>query len=206
MLKLDFVKDIFATTGKLIGKSKTYLIPRARKYCLGKKAGTTLLDNQGKPIIKKGEIVEKEHIEKAESMGKLHELALGAGFGVAEESWEILLKEAKGEEKLKMTLEKVPGKVELSNTVLANLAAESISEISGIVGLYGGKQTKGIKISQAEGHVSFDLHLILSYGADFSKVAELVKNKVKKDIEAITSYKVNKVNVFIDSVKITDTT
>lgn len=202
MLKLDFVKDIFATTGKLIGKSKTYLIPRARKYCLGKKTGTTLLDNQGKPIIKKGEIVKKEHIEKAESMGKLHELALGAGFGVAEESWEILLKEAKGEEKLKMTL----GKVELSNTVLANLAVESISEISGIVGLYGGKQTKGIKTSQTEGHVSFDLHLILSYGADFSKVAELVKNKVKKDIEAITSYKVNKVNVFIDSVKITDTT
>ncbi|MDP3014057.1 MAG: Asp23/Gls24 family envelope stress response protein [Candidatus Subteraquimicrobiales bacterium] len=201
---MDTLKDILAATEKLIKKGEVCLKPKEKEYCLGKKAGTNLLDKKGKVIVEKGETITEEHIDRAEKEEKLHELALGAGFGVVEESWKTLLKETKGESETKSSMnskEEISGKVQFSDSVFINIVAEATLKIPGVVSLYSGKPPKAIKVSQANGKVSFDIHLTLSYGVNFSEVARLVKEKVKKDIEMITSYKVEEINILIDSVQ-----
>ncbi len=63
------------------------LISKETKYALGKVSGKTIKGAEGDIIVAKGQKIEEEHILRAKDEGKLHELALAAGFSFMKEKW-----------------------------------------------------------------------------------------------------------------------
>ncbi|NLN07425.1 MAG: hypothetical protein GX167_07395 [Firmicutes bacterium] len=61
---------------------------RAVEFALGRPAGSTVTDDEGAIIIRKGQTVTREHVEMARRRGKLAQLLLAAGAG---EIWESML-------------------------------------------------------------------------------------------------------------------
>ena len=65
--------------------------------------------------------------------------------------------------------------------------------------------TKGIKVEINElGELIIDFHIIVSYGVSIATVSQNLLSNVAYNIEKYTSLKVNKINIFVDGVKVID--
>ncbi len=101
------------------------------------------------------------------------------------------------------------GTVNISEEVVAAIAALAISEVEGVYGLSSsftadlaellGRQnmSKGVKLSIEDSVVTVECFVVISYGYEIPAIAETIQNDVTTAIESMTGLKVASVNVDI---------
>ncbi len=107
------------------------------------------------------------------------------------------------------------GYVNIDDNVIATIAGLSAMESYGIVGMASKSATdgffellkwdnlsKGVKVSTEGNEVVINLHVILEYGVRISVVAENIIEKVKFNVENLTGLTVNKVNVYVQGIRV----
>lgn len=110
----------------------------------------------------------------------------------------------------------VTGKVHISEDVVTELARQALLRVPGIqpatagiaskLGL-GRKITEGVKVSMDEGDsptISVDAFLMVKYGLRIPDLAWDVQETVKNELETMTGYMVNYVNVYVQGVYFND--
>ena len=103
--------------------------------------------------------------------------------------------------------------IEISNDVIAVIAAVAVSEVQGVASMSGGfaggitevlsgkkNLAKGIKVEKSENSAKIDVNIIVEYGSRIPDVAFEIQNRVKKSVEDMTGFKVEEVNVHIQGV------
>ena len=107
--------------------------------------------------------------------------------------------------------EKEFGCVNISEDVVASIAAVSATEVEGVTGLTSGinlseifssKKTssKGVKVQIEENQVTVDLFLSVRYGFVIPTIAAQIQDKVLSAIESMTGLTVTAVNVHVAGV------
>lgn len=107
------------------------------------------------------------------------------------------------------------GEVMIDNEVIARIAGLSAVECYGVVGmasinmtdglvqlLLGENLTKGIKVELDENKVTLNLHIIVEYGTKISAIADNLISTVKYRVEDMVGLDVEKVNVFVEGVRV----
>lgn len=107
------------------------------------------------------------------------------------------------------------GSVSIDDSVIATIAGLSAMESYGIVGMASKNAadgffellkwdhfTKGINVVSKEDTLSIDLHIIVEYGVQISVVAKNIKDRVKYNIEEATDLKVDKINIFVEGIRL----
>ncbi|HBB29905.1 MAG TPA: Asp23/Gls24 family envelope stress response protein [Clostridiales bacterium] len=107
------------------------------------------------------------------------------------------------------------GSVIIDDQVIASIAGLAAMECYGIVGMASKNATesffellkkdqlsKGIKVNSDEDKITIDLHIVLQFGVKISVVAENIISKVKYNVESLIGMEVNKVNIFVQGVRV----
>lgn len=110
------------------------------------------------------------------------------------------------------------GEISISDIVIANIAGLSVMESYGIVGmaardakdglynlLMPDNLSKGVKVSVKDNKIDLDLHVVLEYGVKISVVCENIKDKVKFNVENQTGMIVDKINIFVQGLRMSGT-
>ena len=109
------------------------------------------------------------------------------------------------------------GKVVIDDKVIARMAGLTALECFGIVGMAALNRSdglvklltrnsisKGIKVENVDNEITIDFHVIVAYGVAISAVAENLISNVKYTIENSTGFKVKRINVFVEGVRVID--
>ena len=64
--------------------------------------------------------------------------------------------------------------------------------------------THGINVQINDNRISVDFHVIVSYGVSISAVADNLIESVKYKVEEFTGMEVEKINVFVEGVRVID--
>ncbi len=106
------------------------------------------------------------------------------------------------------------GNVNISDEVVAVIASMAAAGVKGVAGMVSGvaggfaeligkkNLSKGVKIVKTENQVTLDLSIIVEYGAKIPDVAWEVQEKVKGEVEAMTSLDVTAVNISVEGVNV----
>ena len=107
------------------------------------------------------------------------------------------------------------GAIVIDENVIATIAGVSAMESYGIVGMASKSAadglfellkwdhlTKGIKVTTKDNKLVIDLHVILVYGVKISVVAENIIERVKFNVENLTGYGVDKINVHVQGIRV----
>lgn len=101
------------------------------------------------------------------------------------------------------------GTVNISEEVVAAIAALAISEVEGVYGLSSSftadlaellgrkNMSKGVKLSIEDSVVTVECYVVISYGYEIPAIAETIQNDVTTAIESMTGLKVAAVHVDI---------
>lgn len=110
------------------------------------------------------------------------------------------------------------GNISIDNEVIAQYAGSVAVECFGIVGMAGvnvrdgvfsllkkESMTRGISVSLTpEGKLIIDFHVIVSYGVNIPTVADNLIESVRYRVEEFTGLEIEKMNVFVEGVKVID--
>ena len=110
------------------------------------------------------------------------------------------------------------GEVLIDEAVIAKYAGTTAVECFGIVGMAAvsvadglvkllkkDSLTKGIDVQIGEGNeITIDFHVIVSYGVNIPSVTDNLVSSVKYKVEDFTGLKVQKINNFVEGVRIID--
>lgn len=109
------------------------------------------------------------------------------------------------------------GSIVIDTNVIATYAGSVAVECFGIVGmavvsmkdgfvnLLGRENlTQGISVRLRDNHITVDFHVIVSYGVSISAVSENLVNNVKYKLEAFTGMEVEKINIYVEGVRVID--
>ena len=118
---------------------------------------------------------------------------------------------------MKGTLENKLGKVSIDSEVIAQYAGSTAVECFGIVGMAAVSMkdglvkllkreslTHGINVDIKENKISIDFHVIVSYGVSISAVSDNLIESVKYRVEEFTGMEVEKINIFVEGVRVID--
>ncbi|MGA8942043.1 MAG: Asp23/Gls24 family envelope stress response protein [Thermoactinomyces sp.] len=108
------------------------------------------------------------------------------------------------------------GQIEVANEVIATVAGIAAMDCYGLVGMASRSHlkdgitellrrenlSKGIEIREENGEIVIDLYIIVGYGTKISEVANNVQSKVRYTLDQIIGLKVNKVNIFVQGVRL----
>lgn len=64
--------------------------------------------------------------------------------------------------------------------------------------------THGINLEIKDNRISLDFHVIVSYGVSISAVADNLIESVKYRVEEFTGMEVEKINIFVEGVRVID--
>ena len=108
------------------------------------------------------------------------------------------------------------GAIQISEDVVASIAAMAVLEVEGVCGLSSnlgadlaemlGKKSlgKGIRITPAENDaLVIDCNIVVQFGQAIFDLAKAVQDAVKSSVESITGLTVEQVNVNISGIAIT---
>lgn len=108
-------------------------------------------------------------------------------------------------------------KVEVAESIVAGAVVEAISGIPGLIGLKDGKMdevmgrlargklTKSVTITPKENEdVDIDVHIVVQFRASMSEISNLIKERVKENVGALTGIRVADVIVHINDVSISE--
>ena len=107
------------------------------------------------------------------------------------------------------------GDINISSEVIATIAGSAAVECFGVVGMAAVSikdgfvrllkkeaLNKGIEVSVSEDNrLSLKLHIIVAYGVSIYAVSENLIETVRYQVESHTGLKVDKVNVYVESVR-----
>ena len=114
-----------------------------------------------------------------------------------------------------ISLENQYGTVEISQEYFSNLVGKAATECFGVAGmvsspaqgvlsaLRGGRDQldKGVRVRTSGDRLVVDLHIVVVYGMNIAAIVKSIVNKVRYTVEQATNLEVEKVNVFVDSMK-----
>ncbi len=110
------------------------------------------------------------------------------------------------------------GMITISPEVIAKYAGSVAVECFGIVGMAAVNMKDGLvrllkKESLTHGihmeitndnEITLDFHVIVSYGVNILSVSDNLVNNVKYKVEEFTGMKVEKINIFVEGVRVID--
>ncbi len=109
------------------------------------------------------------------------------------------------------------GAIVIDNNVIATYAGSVAVECFGIVGMASVNMKDGlVKLLKKENlnrginvhvdgtKISLDFHVIVSYGVSISAVSNNLLDSVKYKIEAFTGMEVEKINIYVEGVRVID--
>lgn len=109
------------------------------------------------------------------------------------------------------------GSVEIDRDVLAKYAGAATMECIGIVGMASvnvkdgvtrllkkENAGRGVNLNIINNEIVIELHVIVAYGVSIRAVAQNVLENVRYRVEAYTGMKVDKIDVIVEGVRITD--
>ena len=118
---------------------------------------------------------------------------------------------------MKGQLETQYGKVLIDTDVIAIYAGSVAVECFGIVGMAAVSMkdglvkllkrdslTKGIHVKVEDSHISLEFHVIVAYGVSICAVADNLIANVKYKVEEFTGMEVEKINIFVEGVRVID--
>lgn len=109
------------------------------------------------------------------------------------------------------------GEIQINPDVIALYAGTIAVECFGIVGMAAvsvkdglvkllkrESLTHGIHANINDNKIAFDFHVIVSYGVSISAVADNLIDSVKYRVEEFTGMEVEKINIFVEGVRVID--
>ena len=109
------------------------------------------------------------------------------------------------------------GETQINPEVIAKYAGITAVECFGIVGMAAVSMkdglvkllkkeslTHGINVDIEENHIILDFHVIVAYGVSISAVADNLIENVKYKVEEFTGMEVDKINIFVEGVRVID--
>ena len=109
------------------------------------------------------------------------------------------------------------GDIKIENEVIAKYAGSAAVECFGVVGMASVNMKDGIvkllkrdnikhgvNVIIKDESLVIDLHIIVAYGVSISAVADNLISNVKYKVEEFTNMEVNKINVIVEGVRITE--
>lgn len=118
---------------------------------------------------------------------------------------------------MKGQLETQYGKVLIDTDVIAIYAGSVAVECFGIVGMAAVNVkdglvrllkrdylNHGINVYLKDNKIRLDFHVIVSYGVSISTVSDNLISTVKYQVEEFTGMKIEKINIFVEGVRVID--
>lgn len=109
------------------------------------------------------------------------------------------------------------GEIQIGPDVIAMYAGITAVECFGIVGMAAVSMkdglvkllkreslTHGINVLIQDNHLTIDFHVIVAYGISISAVADNLIENVKYKVEDLTGMTVDKINIFVEGVRVID--
>ncbi len=109
------------------------------------------------------------------------------------------------------------GEIIIENEVIAKYAGSAAVECFGVVGMASvnvkdgivkllkkDNITHGVNVLLKDDKLRIDLHIIVAYGVSISAVADNLISNVKYRVEEFTGMEIDKINVIVEGVRITD--
>ncbi len=109
------------------------------------------------------------------------------------------------------------GNIIIDNEVIAQYAGSVAVECFGIVGMAGinvkdglvrllkkDSITRGINVTLNNHKLILDFHVIVAYGVSIIAVADNLISNVKYKVEEFTGIGIEKINIFVDGVRVID--
>ncbi len=109
------------------------------------------------------------------------------------------------------------GNITIDNEVIAQYAGSIAMECFGVVGMAGinvkdglvkllkmDSMTRGINVSIQNNKLTLNFHIILAYGVSILAVSDNLISNVKYKVEEFTGIEVEKVNIFVEGVRVID--
>ena len=109
------------------------------------------------------------------------------------------------------------GQIIIDEEVIAKYAGITAVECFGIVGMASvnvkdglvrllrrDNLTKGVHVSIDDNRIHIDFHIIVVYGLSIATVTENLTQNVKYKVEKLTNMTVDKINVYVEGVRIVD--
>ncbi|MBQ6105133.1 MAG: Asp23/Gls24 family envelope stress response protein [Lachnospiraceae bacterium] len=109
------------------------------------------------------------------------------------------------------------GDVYIDLDVIANYAGSAATECFGVVGMAAVSMKDGlskllrkdslkhgVKVKLADNRITIDLHIIVSYGISIQAVCTNLYENVKYRVEDFTGLNVEKLNIYVDGVRVID--
>lgn len=107
------------------------------------------------------------------------------------------------------------GTITIDNEVVARIAGLAAMDCCGIVGMAAKNMkdglvqllkreslTKGIRLNLKENTLTIDLHIIVEYETNIPAIADTLISTVKYRVEEHTGATVEKVNIFVEGVRV----
>ena len=109
------------------------------------------------------------------------------------------------------------GSIVIDNEVIAQYAGSVAVECFGIVGMAGISMkdgivrrlkkesiTRGINVSLKNNKLTLDFHVIVAYGVSIIAVSDNLISNVKYKVEEFTGIEIEKINIFVEGVRVID--
>ena len=109
------------------------------------------------------------------------------------------------------------GEVTINSEVIAAFAGSVAVECFGFVGMAAvdardglvkllkrDSMTHGISVRIEDNNISLGFHIIIAYGVSISAVADNLMESVKYKVEEFTGMPVEKINIFVEGVRVID--
>jgi uncharacterized alkaline shock family protein YloU len=109
------------------------------------------------------------------------------------------------------------GNITIDNEVIARYAGSVAMECFGIVGMAGinvkdglvkllkrDSMTRGINVAIQKNKLTLNFHVIVAYGVGILAVSDNLISNVKYKVEEFTGIEVEKINIFVEGVRVID--
>lgn len=109
------------------------------------------------------------------------------------------------------------GNIAIDNEVIAQYAGSVATECFGVVGMAGinvkdglvkllkkDSMTRGINVSIRNNKLTINFHIIVAYGVSILAVSDNLISNVKYKVEEFTGIEIEKVNIFVEGVRVID--
>ncbi len=109
------------------------------------------------------------------------------------------------------------GRIEISPTAIASVAARAVTQAYGVVGLanknladgvvhtLSGDAHRGVRVSVNGQHIEIDLYVVVEYGTRIASVAASLQNLVRFNVEKALGVPVDAVNVHVQGLRVSNT-
>ena len=109
------------------------------------------------------------------------------------------------------------GSIAIDTEAIAQYAGVVATECFGIVGMAGismkdglvkllkkESMARGIHVVTNQNKITINFHIIVAYGVNILSVSDSLINSVKYKVEAFTGLEIEKINIYVEGVKVID--